>query len=239
VPPTPTNTPVPPTPTPIPGTPVPPPQLTCPAGYAPVTTFSGEMYVDDVFWETQDGYSFNLPQTSNINLQVASMVGHPDDGCPGSGAGTCNQGQLHEEFNILIEGSNVAFVPDHGEDRWQVFSFDVGMFMAGMNDILFAHTRNPSSPNSVSYITLLCAQAVPPTATPVPPTNTPVPPTNTPVPPTNTPVPPTNTPVPPTNTPVPPTNTPVPPTNTPEPPTNTPEPPTNTPEPPTATPNPS
>ncbi|MDX2139443.1 MAG: choice-of-anchor Q domain-containing protein, partial [Chloroflexota bacterium] len=154
----PTNTPVPPTNTPVPVTPVPPPSVSCPAGTVQVGAFSGELYIDSVGYETQDNFALSLPNDGNLTLVVASMVGHPDDGCPASGAGTCNQGQDNEEFNVLVDGNPLAFVPDHGEDQWVVFSFDFGAFLMGEHGITFAHTLNPGNNGlgSVSYLAVAC-----------------------------------------------------------------------------------
>jgi len=142
-----------------------------------VGAFSGELYIDDVGWETQDNYTLSLPNDGNLTLVVASMVGHPDDGCPGSGAGTCNQGQDNEEFNILVDGNPLAFVPDHGEDQWALFSFDFGAFVMGEHGITFAHTLNPGNNGlgSVGYRAVACL--TPPVVSPValPETITPAP----------------------------------------------------------------
>jgi hypothetical protein len=152
--PTPTHTP---TPTNTPGAVVPEPDLYCPVGSMQVGgTYYGELYMPAVM---SIGESFVLSETSSVTIVVGSMNGHPNDGCPASGVGTCNQGQDNEAFYVLVDGAIVGFAPDHGEDRWEVFMYGAGAFGAGDHSITFAHAaiagNNPWG--SVSYKAILCA----------------------------------------------------------------------------------
>jgi hypothetical protein len=194
-----TETPSPTTPAPT-FTPVPGPSVSCPADTLQVGAFSDTLMFDVDLYHAQDHYTLTLPDDGNLTLTVVSMVGHPDDGCPASGAPTCNQGQVNEAFNILINDTPLAFVPDHGEDQWAVFNFDFGAFMAGDYRLTFAHALTPGGIGSVSYNAVACltppVEVAPveevaplvieptPEATPTPepsPVDTPVPTEETPV----------------------------------------------------------
>lgn len=151
------TTPAPTTPPPS-GTPFPEPDVMCPAGMTQV----GGTYMHTIFLPETPRINANIviPDDGNVTLVVASMVGHPEVGCPFSGDPICSQTQNNEEFNILINETQVASVPDHGDDRWEVFTFDVGALAQGMYDISFVHTGNPvspPSPGSTTFKGVACA----------------------------------------------------------------------------------
>ncbi len=101
------------------------------------------------------------------------MVGHPDTGYCDLGAGNdpgqspCDQtNQLDEEFFVNVDGSGVAFVPDHGTDQWLVFNsnLDLGSLSAGSHTIDFQHS-NESTNNtaeSVRYRVGVCVLSIRP-----------------------------------------------------------------------------
>jgi hypothetical protein len=126
--------------------------FTCPAGTTPYVLFGAPqiIHVEDPVRSA----AFTLPADSpNGVLLVASAVGHPEDGCPGSGAETCGQAQDNEEFNVAIDGTGVASVPDHGEDQWQVFSFAYAL-TAGSHEASFSHTGNLGSSGSLGSVSI-------------------------------------------------------------------------------------
>ncbi|MBP9700045.1 hypothetical protein KBD71_02065, partial [Candidatus Woesebacteria bacterium] len=109
--PTPTPTPRPtPTPTPTPRTDI--PGLSCPAGMVKYTLNSSPYTLTT--WEPLKGYGVTLPTASQVVIKVASMVGHPDQGCQSgsandSGKYPCDQGQNHEEFNVFVDDVQSGF----------------------------------------------------------------------------------------------------------------------------------
>ena len=164
------------------------PNLVCPAGYTLQETLDG-----DLLRAVQGGpdlisHTFSLAATAQVSLVVWSMVGHPDTGYCDLGAGNdpgespCDQtDQLDEEFSINVDGSGVAFVPDHGTDQWLLYNsnLDLGTPSAGSHTITFQHS-NESTNNtaeSVRYRAGVCVLSVPPTSAP---TETPIIPTSTP-----------------------------------------------------------
>jgi parallel beta-helix repeat protein len=128
------------------------PEVFCPAGMTQV----GGVYMNTVHIPDTPRINANIvmPEAGTVSLYGASMVGHPELGCPTSGHPTCAQGQTNEEFNILINDVWAAFVPDHGEDQWQTFNFaDVLSLDAGRHTISFVHTSNPGAPPSAGSVT--------------------------------------------------------------------------------------
>lgn len=177
--PTPTPTPRPtptPTPTATPRTDI--PGLSCPAGMVKYTLNSSPYTLTT--WEPLKGYGLTLPQNSQVVLKVASMVGHPDQGCKegssnDAGKYLCDQGQTHEEFNVFVDDVQSGFASDHGEDKWQTFSFPLSSALSkGWHQINFRHTElGKPDKQSVDFIAAVCAGPVP---TPTPqPSSTPAP----------------------------------------------------------------
>src|SRR5690606_20829140 len=104
---------------------------------------------------TQHTYTFTLPTPGTGFMLVNSAVGHPEFGCqvgPNNDGGfPCDQGQEGEEFNVLIDGTQVAFVPDHGEDQWMSFTYPLPALSAGTHTLVVQHGGDTSSINSVVY----------------------------------------------------------------------------------------
>ncbi len=175
--PTPTPTPRPtPTPTPTPRTDI--PGLSCPAGMVKYSLNSSPYTLTT--WEPLKGYGITLPATSQVVIKVASMVGHPDQGCQSgssneAGKYPCDQGQNHEEFNVFVDDVQSGFASDHGEDKWQTFSFPLSLALSkGWHQINFRHTElGKPEKQSVDFIAAVCAGPMP-TATPQP-SSTPAP----------------------------------------------------------------
>jgi hypothetical protein len=103
--------------------------------------------------------SFTLSSNAvNGSLVVASMVGHPEVGCPISGHPSCGQNQDNEEFYILLDDLPRVQVDDHGEDRWSnpLLYFPANL-SAGEHRIVFQHTqREGNSVGSVSFKAAYC-----------------------------------------------------------------------------------
>lgn len=97
-------------------------------------------------------FELNIPSdSSNGLLLVQSMVGHPEAGCPDTWSYLCED-QDNESFNVLVDGVQFAFVPDHGNNQWQEFSFPLPL-TAGTHTIRFSHSLQPgNNPYGSVYI---------------------------------------------------------------------------------------
>ncbi|NJL57781.1 hypothetical protein HC928_23615, partial [bacterium] len=146
----------------------PEPTLGCPANYTLVGEFRDVLGLPQYhrLGVLQRDYGFNLDEGEyNIAIVAASGVGHPERGClagGGNDAGApCDQGQMHEAFNIAINGGNVAFIQDHGEDQWQSFgTVYTGQISGGSNTVSFIHVGTGTTPESVTFKALVCVQPV-------------------------------------------------------------------------------
>jgi hypothetical protein len=155
------------------------PTLSCPAGYSLSDTFTIPFLVrEGAGTPTSWTHGFSFAQPTNTVLSVWSMVGHPELGClagegnDGGKASCDDTSQTREEFFILVDGSQVAYVPDHGTDQWQFFGeVNLGTLAAGNHIATFDHTDATvtGSPESVTYLTGLCTSAVPTPPPPPPP----------------------------------------------------------------------
>ncbi len=133
-------------------------------------------------------YDISLPEASLGTFVIATMAGHPNRGCQigpnnDNGMYPCDQPQLYEELNVLIDGVQTLYVPDPGDDTWETFTFPLANpIPAGDHEIDFAHTLRGDSAESVGVLALLCVQPANLTLTPTnTPSSTPSPtPTNTP-----------------------------------------------------------
>jgi Tol biopolymer transport system component len=121
-------------------------------------------------------YDISLPEASLGTFIIATMAGHPNRGCQigpnnDNGVYPCDQPQLYEEINVLIDGVQTLYVPDPGDDTWETFTFPLANpIPAGDHQIDFAHTLRGDSAESVGVLALLCVQTASITLTP---TNTP------------------------------------------------------------------
>jgi hypothetical protein len=155
------------------------PVLVCPADTTPLTLQATPLALFRDRSPSSMVYDLSLTEASSGWLYVAGMVGHPNQGCQ-SGPDNdgrqypCDQGQAHEEFTILIDDREIGFVPDHGEDKWEVFSFAIDAALsAGTHQITFKHTQLGTTAESVDYTALLCLQTAPDATDPVQPTASP------------------------------------------------------------------
>ncbi|QPC83748.1 hypothetical protein G4Y79_05055 [Phototrophicus methaneseepsis] len=148
------------------GTISPEPSLTCPADFTLVGEYRSVLGLNHPNVVFERSYDFNLGgEYSEYEIMVlaASSVGHPENGCLAGGGndagGTCDQGQNYESFNILIDESNIANIPDHGEDKWQSFgTVYSSTILSGDHTITFRHVGIGSTPESVTYKGAVCAR---------------------------------------------------------------------------------
>jgi hypothetical protein len=148
--------PPPPTPDPI-STPVPvslAPQLVCPPNTTaiPIINSPREVTIGAPVFTA----SFSLPvDDPSGSLVVASMVGHPEAGCPGGNSPLCTQSQDNEEFNIYEGAALINFIPDHGENQWKQFPTPYPL-SAGEHELRFQHTQRAGN-NPFGSVSILAA----------------------------------------------------------------------------------
>ncbi|MCA9895072.1 MAG: hypothetical protein KC615_18930, partial [Anaerolineae bacterium] len=150
------------------------PGLTCPANWTLIGESRAVLGINHPNVVFEVNYNFNLDgafQDYQVAVLVASAVGHPEAGCligGGNDGGTypCDQGQNYESFNVLFDGGQVASIPDHGEDQWQsfgnVYSATIG---AGAHTVTYRHIGQGTTPESVTYKSIICVLAGQPVVT--------------------------------------------------------------------------
>ncbi|MFW5691000.1 MAG: Ig-like domain-containing protein [Chloroflexota bacterium] len=136
------------------------PVLACPVGFTQVDLFTSMTKLRSTDPQTQSAtLSLPVPATPGSLLLVNSRVGHPELGCVDGGPNPdhpwCIQGQTLESFDILVNGDLLANVPDHGEDRFETFTFEA--MLADGDELTFAHIA-PGAPGreSVSFQAAYC-----------------------------------------------------------------------------------
>lgn len=144
--------------------PPPPPAITsftCPAGMNKVTIEDTrqEIWHADPIRE----YNINIPNYSSGLWLIESTVGHPER-CnvgPGNDNGVfpCDQtNQIREEFNFLVDNTQVALLPDHGTDKTEYYTYPL-THTPGAHEVEFRHTGDFSSANSVGVRAALCVNS--------------------------------------------------------------------------------
>lgn len=148
---------------------------TCPAGTTQVDLVTWGAVLTIPYSPTLDvTLSLNSPAQAGT-LLVQSTVGHPEAGCPASGSPLCED-QDNESFNVLVNGAQFAFIPDHGNDQTQVFDFPLNLD-AGDHTITFAHSLAAgNNPFGSVFVNAVYCIGAPPVSTPTP---TPTPPPDT------------------------------------------------------------
>ena len=141
------------------------PGLTCPANWTLIGESRATLGINHPNLVLEASVNFNLSdeyEDYEVSVQVASAVGHPENGCliGGGNDGTkypCDQGQNVESFNVLFDGSQVANIPDHGEDQWQSFGTVYnGTIGAGSHTVTYRHVGYGPTPESVTYKSIVC-----------------------------------------------------------------------------------
>ncbi|MFW5696297.1 MAG: hypothetical protein ACOCXR_00770, partial [Phototrophicaceae bacterium] len=143
---------------PPPPPPPPPPGLHCEANTEQITLFDSLTKLRATSPTTVSA-SVNLaaPAGPDSYIIVVSAVGHPELGCPDSGHPWCNQtSQTQESLNVVANGGTIGNVPDHGTDRYDVFTFPLEL-PAGTNTIDFVHAFiGAPGIQSVQFSAALC-----------------------------------------------------------------------------------
>lgn len=146
------------------------PGISCPADYpnlvaGPWTAYPPPLSNALIWgWINEISAGFNLAEPVNGALQVWSVVGHPEAGCPGGSDPLCDPvaypDQLNEHFNIFVDGAFKFYAGDPGDHQY-VFhgNIPIGTVAAGAHTITFAHAGNDGgnvSGPSVGFIVGLC-----------------------------------------------------------------------------------
>lgn len=106
----------------------------------------------------EQAVSVSLPGNARDGsyLLVISRVGHPELGCPASGAPECSD-QDNESFRIFLGSNQVGAVLDHGNNREQGFIFRLSLW-SGTSTLTFRHMmQQGNNPwGSVTFIATYC-----------------------------------------------------------------------------------
>lgn len=148
------------------------PPLECPAGYTQIKIVTHNAVLTQQYNQRYTGQFWVAEDSPGGYLLVISQVGHPEAGCPDSGDPLCAD-QDGESFNIEVAGQTF-FVPDHGNDRYEVFTFPLSL-PRSMTQITFSHSLQAQNNEfgSVFFNAAYCASAVEPTPTEPTPTDPP------------------------------------------------------------------
>ncbi len=136
-----------------------PPSGVCPAGYTQTAQWVNTLILNS---SPRVDQSFAAPGGKTILLVVASRVGHPEAGCPGGSDPLCRlPDQTNEQFHVYLEGSEVAFIPDHGDHNWQTFpAVSLGALGGGTHVLTFQH-EGPADgfpDSSVTFQAAVCTE---------------------------------------------------------------------------------
>jgi hypothetical protein len=132
---------------------------TCPAGTNPIVEIAPTT-IDNASAAVEQWIRITSPAL--VTVQVASMVGHPDRGCPFSD-NRCNA-ESNEEFAVLLNQEPIEIVPDHGENQWQSFEISAGVLFEGPQQFAFVHTNRKGEAGAtgdVTFAAVICAGAPP------------------------------------------------------------------------------
>ena len=89
----------------------------------------------------EQAQTFTAPGGQAAILVYASKVGHPEAGCPGGDNPLCSMpDQDNEQYHVYLDGSAVAYAPDHGNHAWATLGdVDLGVLSGGTHTLTFRH----------------------------------------------------------------------------------------------------